>query len=57
MLMADWVDYLTAKEAKHIADNPTSTRYPARDDRGQSVTRYTAPTKAELERIRTKVNG
>ena len=45
------------KEAKAILAAPTATRYPARDDRGQSVTRYTAPTKAELERIKAKADG
>lgn len=54
--MKSWTDYLTPKEAKAILEAPNATRYAARDERGESVTRYTAPTKAELERIKVKAD-
>lgn len=55
--MADWIDFLTQSEAQTILDYPVKVRYPARNERGQKVTRYVAPTKEELERIKAKAQG
>lgn len=52
--MADWTDHLTREEAQAILAAKVKTRYPARNALGEKVTRYTAPTAAELERIRAK---
>jgi hypothetical protein len=59
--MADWIDHLTRAEAQKIvtlmADpKAIKTRFEARDDRGQKATRYSAPTKAELDRVKAKAN-
>lgn len=55
--MPDWTQKLTAKEAADIVANPNAPRYAARDDRGQATTRYAAPTKAELTRIKGRAGA
>lgn len=54
--MASWIDRLTIAEASAILEEPGRTRYPARNERGEKVTRYVKPTKADLERIRERVD-
>ena len=55
--MADWIDHLTIEEAQAVLDAPVKTRYPARNDRGEKVTRYVAVTAAERTRLEAKANG
>ena len=55
--MADWIDHLTPAEAQAVLDAPVKTRYPARNDRGEKVTRYTLPTATELGRLKDKARG
>lgn len=55
--MSDWTDYLTPQEASRILATPTGTRYAARNDRGEKVTRYVAPTQSELAKIRVRANA
>ena len=55
--MADWIDHLTQPEAQAILDAPIRTRFEARNDRGEKVTRYTAPSSADLIRIKAKAGG
>lgn len=64
--MADWTDHLTQPEAQAIVDiidappkpgSEPKTRFEGRNDRGEKVTRYSRPTKAEMDRIRAKAQG
>lgn len=55
--MGDWIDRLTKRDAQAILDAEVKTRIPARDERGALITRYVAPTKAEMQRIQEKANG
>lgn len=56
-MATDWIDHLTATEAQAVLDAPIKTRFKARNDQGEKVTRYTKPTVSELDRIRAKANG
>lgn len=50
----DWIDRLSPAEAKVVLEAPVKTRYPARDAAGRKVTRYVAPTRAEVDRLKAK---
>ena len=55
--MTDWIDHLSPTEARAVLDAPVKTRFAARNDRGEKITRYTLPTATELGRLRSKARG
>lgn len=55
--MADWTDWLSATEARAILDAKVKTRFPARNERGEKVMRYTALTADERAKVEARANG
>ncbi len=55
--MADWTDHLTKAEAAAILASPVKTRFPARNERGEKIIRYTALSASEVVKVKAKAAG